>query len=177
MHDQILEFANQFPIVEYNPDRLEPPQVNLVPYLIELFEIAGYSEAEIQQSVEIEVPDDAYEPTDMDHTGSITFPVYVSEVGEESAYMVGYEQPIIPPLSERGLDHVDYEQMRLHHDVSGADITLCLTPFDLLVYEGRPLFAGDPPEPPITSYPLHENLDRPVAERLFADIEASSDLS
>lgn len=177
MVDRILEFADQFPVVEYGPNRPEPPQVDLTSYLIELLEIAGYAEAEIHRDVEKEIPDDAYEPTDIDYTGSITFPAYLSEDKDDPAHIVGYGQPVLPPLSEHGLDHADYEKMRVHHEVAGTDKTICLTPFDLLVYEGQPLFAGDPPRQPFTSYPLHEDPDSDDAENLLAELEPPSDLS
>lgn len=177
MVDELLRFAHQFPVVEYDPNRLEPPQVDLKPYLMELFEISGYDDADVHRGVEKEIPEDAYEPTDLDYRDTIQYPAYISSDGDESAHIVGYESITIHPLSEFDLDHADYERMRLSHEVAGAEITVCLTPYDLLVYEGRPLFAGDPPEHPIVSYPLHKKLDQNYAEELLADLEPPANFS
>lgn len=170
MVSRILEFADQFPVVAYDPDRLEPPQVDLISYLVELFEILGYSEAHIHHAVEREIPEDAFEPADIEFRGSLTYPVYIAEDADASAHLVGYEAPIIPPLSEHGLDHADYERMRVYHEVADAEVTVCLTPFDLLVYEGRPLYAGNPPVPPVTSYPLWEDFDSELANDLQSEL-------
>lgn len=177
MADEILEFADQFPVVEYDPERPEPPQVSLIPLLIELLEIAGYAEGQIHQNVEKEIPDDAYEPSDVKYTESLTFSAYIAEDRDASAHIVGYEDPVIPPLSGDGLDHADYERMRVRHEVADAEITLGLTPYDLLIYDGMPLYAGNSPEPPITTYPLHEGFDSELARDLQEDLEPPSDLS
>jgi hypothetical protein len=176
MVDELLRFADQFPIVEHDPNRPEPPQIDIKPYLLELLEISGYDDAHLHQGVEIETTEDAYEPTDIDYRGTIRYPVYISNNAGESAHIVGYGDMTIPPLADFDLDHASYEKMRLYHEVADAEITICLTPYDLLVYSGRPLFAGESPEPPIVSYPLHEGLDRNNAEELSADLEPPADL-
>lgn len=174
MSDKIREFADQFPVAEYDPDRCQPPQIGLTSYITELLEIAGYTEPQIHRGVEKKIPDDAYKPTDIEYTDTMTFPVYVAEDSDSSAHMVGYEDTVLPPLSEHGLSQADYEKMRIHHEVADADITVCLTPFDLLLCDGLPLYAGDSPEPPITSYPLHEYFDSDLSEDLQSELEPPS---
>jgi len=177
MVDGLRRFADRFPIVEYDPNRLEPPQVDLKPHLLELFEILGYDDMHIHRGVEKKIPEDAYEPTDINYNDTIQHPIYISNNVDKSAHIVGFENITIPPLADFDLDHTDYEEMRLYYEVADTDITICLTPFDLLVYEGGPLFAGESPEPPIVSYPLHEDLAQNDAEELLTDLEPPADLS
>lgn len=177
MIDEIIKFSEQFPIVEYDPNRLEPPQVNLMPHLLELFEIVGYNNKNIHENVNKNIPEDAYEPTDIDYLDTIQYPIYISDNVDESAHIVAYESIINPPLSELNLNHADYEQMRVHHEAANADLTICLTPYDLLLYEGQPLFAGQSAEAPITSYPLHEGLKSVNAKSLLDDLESPAHLS
>lgn len=175
MTDTISSFVEEFPLV---PVDAYDPEVFVDPYLVRLLRIIGYDDSVIHRNVKIDVGDDVYEPTDLGPANSITYSVYVAEDPDSSPHLVGWGDDSIYPLSEgeRG-GHATYEALREAHETAKPNLTLLLTPYDLLVYDGSGSLFHGAAHAPIEYYSLHESdFDQETEQKLIDELEPPSDL-
>lgn len=157
MPPNLARLIDEFPLAP--PGETDPSTIrrDLDQCLHRLLEILGYQKSVIQRDVSLDIPDSIEQPTDVEFRSPLQIPLYVAEDQQSSPYLVGkgYRWMAPSPFRPSG-SHGLYEAMRVHHQTAEPEVTVFLTPFDLLIYDGTgSLFQPDAPTP-IEYYSLHK---------------------
>lgn len=157
MSDDLSSLIEEFPkapLGEIDPSTI---QGNLDTTLERILVLAGYNESDIQYGVEVDIKEDAYEPPDLEIESPLRIPIYISSSEDSSPYIVGSgDRSMVKSPFHGNSDYFLYQSMIVFHETSGAEITLFLTPFDLLVYDGGGSAFHAEASGPIEYYPLHD---------------------
>lgn len=157
MPPDLARLIDEFPLAP--PGETDPSTIrrDLDQCLQQLLEIVGYPKSVLHHDVALDIPDSIEELTDVEFRSPLHSPLYVAEDQQSSPYLVGKGYRWMAPSPFRGSgSHGLYEAMRVHHETAEPEMTVFLTPFDLLIYDGTgSLFQADAPNP-MEHYSLHE---------------------